>query len=127
MVKSKKKFTDEQVAAIVKALEVGARLQRDFPEIAEDYRRGMFASEIAIKYNLVQRYGITKAVAKVAIQRALRGNRRTVLEVKPYDGLLEEDETKRLREEHSQRKGSLSTSRGSNLPLQRFRQSSVQT
>ena len=111
MIKIRKDLTDEQIRAIRLISELGLRLQRDLPEIVEDYRRGMFALEIVSKYDIISMYGITKNIAKEAVYRALRGNIETRLGIKNYGGLLEEDEIEELRMKHFLRRGRIGARR----------------
>jgi hypothetical protein len=104
MVKTSGELTRERIGAIVRSLDVGLQLQKDLPEIAEDYRRGMFISEIISKYDLCSRYGYNKEVIKTAVKYALKGYGGG-LERDSFGGLLEGGELEKLAQEHKQRSG----------------------
>lgn len=105
MVETKKKLTRKQIVAIRKSLELATQLQRDFPEIADDFRNGVYTSEIVSKYNLIQRYGVSREVAQGAVYRALRGYKGG-FGLDSYNGLINEGELEKLSKEHQSRSGS---------------------
>ena len=99
-----KDLSIKQIKAIRKSLEVGMILQTDFPEIAEDFRNGLSALGIVSKYNLTSRYEITRDIAKEGVLRALKGTKGRFFEM-DYDGLIKEEERKRIVEEHASEQG----------------------
>lgn len=106
MTKIRKDLPVGQLLAIRRSLEVGVQLQRDFPEVAEDYRGGMSISKIVDKYNLSLKYGISKKIATQSVHRALRGYKGGFLRLDSYEGLIEESELEKLAREHWSRRGS---------------------
>src|SRR3989344_4647842 len=94
-------LTREQIGGIRLTREIGSRLQKDFPEIADDYRNGMTSPEIIQKYKIHLRYGITIQIAKESVYCALYGNEGGFGTV-PYKGLFSERERKRVSGEHAQ-------------------------
>lgn len=104
-------LTKERIGAIVRSLDVGLQLQKDFPEIADDYRGGMFISEITSKYDLCSKYGYNREVIKTAVKYALKGHGGGLMR-DSFDGLLEEGELERLAREHKKRSGTQLYDRG---------------
>lgn len=92
-------LTYEQLNAIKLQIIVGRQLQIDLPEIANDYREGRFLREIASRYEIPSRYGLTMAIAKGAISKAIRGHNGG-FNIPPYNGLINSDELEKLCEEH---------------------------
>ena len=83
---------DKQKAAIRLSLGLGRIVQIKFPEIADDYRRGMTQDEILEKYNIRQIFSLTNInTARMVISSALRGydgRMSQVTNVAPYPGLI---------------------------------------
>lgn len=103
-----KNWEKARVLAVMKSLELAVQLQRDLPGIAQDYRDGMFASEIISKYGITRRYGVTPNVAKTAVYSALKGYEgmgQVGLRVDSFKGLVGESELENLASEHSVRSG----------------------
>jgi hypothetical protein len=102
-----KELTGEQIGAIIRVADIGRKLQSDLPEIANDYREGMFIHEIVAKYNIQINYSATESVAWSAVQRTLAGHD-GFLDGKPYSGLIADRlELERLAEEHKRESGKM--------------------
>ncbi len=82
----------KSAAAIKFSIEVGRRLQEDFPEIADDYRNLMFRAEIVAKYGICEKYGMTPEIAKSSVSYAVNGHHGDSVvnghEFPIYDGLI---------------------------------------
>jgi hypothetical protein len=76
-----------QLRAIKKAALLGRKIQKEFPQIAKDYRNGLSKPKIAEKYNIESRYNVGINVAQNAIGLALRGHQGH-LRTTPYEGLI---------------------------------------
>ena len=107
-------LTNEQIGAIIGALRLGRTLQRDIPEIREDYRSGSFMHEIIDQYDIENTYDITHSVAKKAVSAALHGHVGG-FQITPYDGLLEKSELERLASEHLVRARKISEVNGEGI------------
>ena len=95
-----RELTPEQIAAIRRGMSLGRELQTLHPEIAEDYRNGMFHNEIVEKYDIAEQFGTSEKVAKNAVERSIRGAV-GVFGLKPYLGLIEdEEELEKLAQNH---------------------------
>jgi len=89
-----------QLRAIKKSAYLGKILQKDLPEIAEDYKKGLSKSKIIKKYNIKETYKIGENVAQNAVTLALRGYSGH-LGIKSYLGLIKnESELEKLASEH---------------------------
>lgn len=99
------KLERKQFAAILASVKLGIHLQDDLPQIADDYRRGLFASEIVSKYDIVRKYGVNKTISENAVYYALRGNSSFLDYRIQYHGLLEEDEMRQLADNNRIRHG----------------------
>lgn len=97
-------FEKDQVHAIRYAINLGFKIQKDFPEIADDYRNKHSASAIVAKYSLDTFYGVKTILAEKAVNRALRGydGHLKVGKLETYPGLIEAEEMKALGVEHQQ-------------------------
>ncbi len=78
-----------QLRAIKRAIALGRTLQKQFPEIAEDYENGLSKAKIIEKYDLIGVYRIGKNVAENAVAFALKGHN-GYLRIKPYQGLIKD-------------------------------------
>ncbi|MBR9691653.1 hypothetical protein GOV06_02610 [Candidatus Woesearchaeota archaeon] len=85
--KHKKPITNKHIKAIRKILKVAQALIKDHPEIAEDYRNGMFNFEITQKYNVESEYGASANIARKAVGQAIRGHKGG-FGFKPCTGLI---------------------------------------
>jgi len=64
----------EQKKAFIISVKIGRQIQLDIPEIAIDYVNGLSLNELATKYDIQNRYGITTPkVAAAAVYYALTG------------------------------------------------------
>lgn len=97
--KKRKKLTREQLYAIKKSIELGRRLQIELPEIAEDFKNGMFVPDIISKYNITELYGITLAVAETATYKAINGHDGK-FKIESFEGLIEPGELEKLIDQH---------------------------
>ncbi|MCH8945432.1 MAG: hypothetical protein IIA85_00730 [Nanoarchaeota archaeon] len=100
-----RELTPEQATAIRRKISLGRELQILHPEIAEDYRNGMFHKEIAEKYNITEQFRVTEKVAEKAVGLSIRG---TVsgFGLEPYLGLIEDkEELERLAQYHQVERG----------------------
>jgi hypothetical protein len=70
---SRGRLTGRQQAAIRLAAATGDEIRRTFPEIAEEYRSGLTASELVVRHGLDQRYGVSLRTATAAVRNAIRG------------------------------------------------------
>ncbi len=86
---------DKNAFVIKIAADLGRRIQREYPDIAEDYRGNYFSREIAEKYNISIKYGVGIRLASNAIRCALKGYSGG-LGIEPYKGLIKEEEIKEL-------------------------------
>jgi len=94
-----RKLKDKQLGAINLILKLGRTLQSECSEIVEEYRGGLFVSEIVKKYDIEGTYEVNHWIAMGAVGIALRGHHNN-FGVKSYEGLLEKDEAERLATEH---------------------------
>tara|TARA_Y100000310_G_scaffold264856_1_gene275651 strand:- start:317 stop:1033 length:717 start_codon:yes stop_codon:yes gene_type:complete len=91
-----------QLRAMKKSASLGRILQKEFSEIAEDYRNGLSKTKIIEKYNIKALYNIGENVAQNAIASALKGHNGK-LGVKTYEGLIpDQGELARLCLEHQE-------------------------
>jgi len=91
-----------RVSAIRKCIELGRTLQKDYPEIADLYRNGMFQGEISDQLGTASHYGVSQKVAKNAVGYAITGSGE-MWDLKPYGGLISEEERKNIAKQHKQR------------------------
>jgi general stress protein YciG len=100
-----KELTPKQIIAIKRSIRLGRQLQRDLPEIADDYRFGLSRSQIALKYNICLIYDVGGSVAIGGVYNAIIGSAGLFSE-KPYNGLIEDpSEAERLGLEHMIERG----------------------
>ncbi len=76
-------------AALRSAAITGRRMQEDIPEIAAEYRNGDFIREIVKRHDIKQKYEVTPAIARTAVQYAIRGFSGG-LSVDAYVGLIDD-------------------------------------
>ena len=69
--KQRKKLSLEQISAIVIARRIGRKIASDYPEIADDYRRGNTINEIEENYNFREKYNGSNSVIQNSIKKAL--------------------------------------------------------
>lgn len=99
-------LTDEQIKAILLAIQLGRVLQEDLPEIAEDYRVLKKLSEIERDYYIRERYSApSDAIARQAVHYAVYGNTKGLFRTQAYEGLIPNDELEHLAVEHKRQKG----------------------
>ncbi|MBI2148667.1 hypothetical protein HYU23_03225 [Candidatus Woesearchaeota archaeon] len=85
-----------KIAAIIKAATLGRRIQLEYPQIAEDYRKSeFFPRDIAIKYRMPEKYGVTIDQAARSISFAIRGHSGNY-GVEKYHGLIDKEELDQL-------------------------------
>jgi hypothetical protein len=100
-----KSSTNLQLGAIKRCIELGGKLIRDLPEIAELYRCGNSASTISEKLDIQAKYGAGDSVAINGVYRAISGYKGK-LNFDSYVGLIpDKEERKRLEREHKQDSG----------------------
>ena len=98
------RLTGQQVAAIRLAAEIGDEIRKSHPEIAEEYRSGLTASELVIRHGFDHRYGVSRRTAVAAVRVAIRGYSGNCYE--PYQGLIEDrSERENLALAHNRRTG----------------------
>jgi len=96
------KLAPEQITAIKKEVLLGRELQVLYPEIAEDYRKGMTHKEIVEKYNITGQFGVDEEFAKNTVGYSIRGILRAMFDLKPYSGLItDKEELERLAQDHN--------------------------
>ena len=87
------------------ALDVGRRIRTDHPEVADDFRNGLSARQIANKRGFVFEYATrTVRLASIAVGYALRGHGGTLSQPN-FIGLIPPLERKSLAREHRVRNG----------------------
>jgi len=62
-----------QIAIIKRETLLGRELQNLYPEIAEDYRKGMTHKEIVEKYHIIEQFVVTEKGAKNVLGYSIRG------------------------------------------------------
>jgi len=87
------------------AVDIGRKLQQEYPQIAEDYRALLSKPQIVRKHVLVLHYHITSVVAERAVDFALRGYHGELEYRSPYAGLIPASELEELCIAHQQRNG----------------------
>jgi len=99
-----RRLTDQQVAAIRLAAEIGDAIRKSYPEIAEEYRSGLTASELVAGHGFDHRYGASRRTAIAAVRNAIRGCSGLCYE--PYQGLIgDRSERENLALAHNRRTG----------------------
>ncbi len=96
-IRNKRKIDPRKAAAIALAIDIGRRIQQEFPQVAKDYRSGMYHRQIVRKYELRRRYNTNEETAKQAVAYALCGNS-GLFKTKEYSGLIENEEELRILE-----------------------------
>lgn len=88
----------KQFSAIKCSVKLGQKLQKLYPQIADDYRTGYSLKQIVDKYDLTESYDISKSVAATAVKCALNGydSHFEFFDYPSYDGLIPVDEYKDL-------------------------------
>lgn len=110
----KKQLDERQIAALKKGILLGGIIQKELPEIAEDYRRGMHLSDIVRVRELMSKYSIpSERVAINSVFYALKGydGRFTTFGLEEFSGLMTTEELESLGKvhniEHGRRMGKL--------------------
>ncbi|MBI4983492.1 hypothetical protein HZC32_02510 [Candidatus Woesearchaeota archaeon] len=104
-------ITPEQFVAMKLTREIGLGIKTQFPEVADDYRNGLFASQIVDKYSLDTVFQINKYIAQKAVGCAIRGFEGG-MGIEAYKGLIEDDKSlEMLAQEHRQKCGEESGNR----------------
>lgn len=68
------KEINPNVVAMFESVKTGWQIQKDFPDIAEDYRAGFLISEIAKGHDIAKHYTISPKTAEMAVLKALKGH-----------------------------------------------------
>ena len=98
------RLTGQQQAAIRLAAAIGDEIRKSHPEIAEEYRGGLSASELVAGHKFDHRYGVSRQAAIAAVRNAIRGYSGNRYE--PYQGLIEDrSELEALALAHNRRTG----------------------
>jgi hypothetical protein len=98
------RLTSQQQAAIRLAATIGDEIRKSHPEIAEEYRSGLSASELVAGHRFDHRYGVSRQAATAAVGNAIRGYSGRYHE--PYQGLIEDTfERENLALAHNRRTG----------------------
>lgn len=83
--------TKQQFLAVKKAVELGRIIQKDIPEVAEDYIGGETLAQIVKKYNICSRYSVGTDIGIFSVCRAIRGYQsKSILD--SYSGLIQDKE-----------------------------------
>jgi len=91
-----RRMLQRELRAIKLEVKWGYELQREHPEIVDDYRGGMTITEIVVKYNLTRRGNYVEE----SVRRALSlGNDNENLGV-VYEPLLSREESEEIAKEH---------------------------
>jgi len=100
-------ISSKQMSAIELGISLGQKIQADFPEIGSLYKEGSTLSMLISKFNLVSYLGVNFKVAETAVYRALKGydGHIKILDLKPYLGLLSEEELTFFGKEHNRISG----------------------
>ena len=86
LIRTSSRLTGLQAKAIRLAAETGRDIRIKFPEIAGEYRSGLTAPKLAVKYGFDVRYGTNRRTAISAVRHALRGYNGRFTET--YEGLI---------------------------------------
>jgi len=93
-----------KLGTIRRNIQLGKRLQREFPEIAEDYREGMFLADIAREYYFASMFGVKEDTARIIVRHAIKGHDGKY-GVKSYQGLITDaSELERISSENDKRR-----------------------
>lgn len=107
-----RKFKPGNIAAMLRAQNLGRTLQDEHPEMAEMYRKGLSYREIAENLGLAKKYGIKLRSAISIVHFGIVGTR-GLLGEGGYDGLIKDQkEIERLGNEHQDMGGELGKTRG---------------
>jgi len=98
------RLTGQQQAAIRLAAAIGDEIRKSHPEIAEEYRSGLSASELVALHKFDHRYGVIRQAAIAAVRNAIRGYSGRHHE--SYRGLIaDRSERENLAAAHNRRTG----------------------
>jgi hypothetical protein len=81
-----RRLTSQQQGAIRLAAAVGHDMQKDHPEIAEEYRSGVTAPKLVARHGFDHRYGVNWRAVIGAVRNAIRGYSGPYYD--PYQGLI---------------------------------------
>lgn len=83
-----------QMAAIKYVIKSGRELQKQCPEIADDYRNGSSLLSIVNKYDISSIYGVAPRTAEAIVASAIKGYDGHLLKIKEdnYPGLINDEE-----------------------------------
>jgi len=84
------RLESRQFKAIRRSSTLGLEIQKRFPEVADDYKKGNTLREIVDKYGIVFKYDIPLRVAIGAVNFAIRGHSGG-FGVLPYNGLIRDE------------------------------------
>jgi len=100
-------ISPRQMSAIELGISLGQKIQNDFPEIGNLYKEGFTLSMLISKFNITTYLGVNFKVAETAVHRALKGYSGNIknLDLKPYVGLLSENELTFYGKEHNRISG----------------------
>ncbi len=88
-----------RIVAMKRAIALGRKLQQDSPQIADLYREGRSQYDIVGDLGIEAAYTVSREVARNAVRNALGGCASEDSKM-IYEGLLEEDEMRRISLEH---------------------------
>jgi len=63
----------DQRIAVIEGIRIGHQLQMDYPEIADDFRRGESYTTLATKYGVAEKYQVSPGIARIAVKWSLSG------------------------------------------------------
>lgn len=99
-----RRLTGDQLGAIRLAAGIGDEIRKNHPEIAEEYRSGLTASELVAMHGFDHRYGVSRRTATAAVRNAIRGYSGYGHET--YEGLIaDRTERESLALDHNRRTG----------------------
>ncbi len=100
-------ISSRQMAAIELGISLGQKIQTDFPEIKNLYKEGFTISMLISKFNILSHLGVNFKVAETAVYLALKGYNGYIkaCDVKPYPGLLSEQELAFFGKKHNEDSG----------------------
>jgi hypothetical protein len=81
-------LTRQQLGAMLLAAKVGNDIRNNYPEVAQEYRKGLTAPKLVAKHKFDHLYGVGREVAIYAVRNAIRGCAGHCHE--PYDGLIKD-------------------------------------
>jgi hypothetical protein len=99
---------ENEVAGMIFSVQLGRKLQGEYPVIADDYRSGESMAEIIRKYDLTEIYNVTYETARMAVRYALGGYDGQIKIAKGdgFPGLIESiEEKKKIANEHNSATG----------------------